>query len=124
MCCATIAICRPTNWHSSAPSGFPFRDYARANAKSACLVLELSGSRRRRRWPRMGSRSQGWVRQPRPQGEIEIFSGREQLPAFLARSEIVVNLLPLTPETRGILNAEAFAHMPKGGAIVNLGRGA
>ncbi|MFZ0841190.1 MAG: NAD(P)-dependent oxidoreductase [Xanthobacteraceae bacterium] len=55
---------------------------------------------------------------------IETFAGREQLPAFLARSEIVVNLLPLTPETRGILNTGAFAQMPKGGAVVNLGRGA
>jgi glyoxylate/hydroxypyruvate reductase len=66
----------------------------------------------------------GWVRSPRAHDGIETFAGREQLPAFLARSEIVVNLLPLTPETRGILNAEAFAQMPKGGAVVNLGRGA
>jgi glyoxylate/hydroxypyruvate reductase A len=64
------------------------------------------------------------VRSARTNHGIETFAGREQLPAFLARSEIVVNLLPLTPETRGILNAEAFAQMPKGGAIVNLGRGA
>jgi glyoxylate/hydroxypyruvate reductase A len=66
----------------------------------------------------------GWVRSARAHDGIETFAGREHLPAFLARSEIVVNLLPLTPETRGILNAEAFAQMPKGGAIVNLGRGA
>lgn len=66
----------------------------------------------------------GWVRSPRAHDGIETFAGREQLPAFLARSEIVVNLLPLTPETRGILNTGAFAQMPKGGAVVNLGRGA
>lgn len=66
----------------------------------------------------------GWVRSARANDGIETFAGREQLPAFLARSEIVVNLLPLTPETRGILNSEAFARMPKGAAIVNLGRGA
>lgn len=66
----------------------------------------------------------GWVRSARANDGIETFAGREQLPAFLAPSEIVVNLLPLTPETRGILNSEAFARMPKGAAIVNLGRGA
>jgi glyoxylate/hydroxypyruvate reductase A len=66
----------------------------------------------------------GWVRWPRAHDGIETFAGREQWPAFLARSEIVVNLLPLTPETRGILNSEAFARMPKGAAVVNLGRGA
>ena len=41
----------------------------------------------------------GWVRQPRRSVTgIEIFSGREQFNAFLARSEILLNLLPLTPE--------------------------
>jgi len=72
---------------------------------------------------RYGFTTAGWVRSPRAGDGIEIFAGREQLPAFLARSEIVVNFLPLTAETTGILNAQAFAQMPKGAAIVNLGRG-
>ena len=71
-----------------------------------------------------GFRVAGWVRQPRKVDGIEVFHGRAQLPAFLARSEIVVNLLPLTAETRGILNREAFTALPKGAALVNLGRGA
>lgn len=65
----------------------------------------------------------GWVRQLRPSDEIEIFSGRDQLKAFLARSEIVVNLLPLTQETRGIIAAETLKVLPTGAAIINLGRG-
>ena len=65
----------------------------------------------------------GWVRRPRSADGIEIFSGREGLAAFLARSEIVVNLLPLTPETRGILNAGTLKALPAGASIVNLGRG-
>ena len=51
------------------------------------------------------------------------FAGADGLGRLLARSEIVVCLLPLTPETRGILNASAFARMPRGSAIVNAGRG-
>jgi glyoxylate/hydroxypyruvate reductase A len=66
----------------------------------------------------------GWVRTPRPADGVEIFAGRDGWPAFLGRSEIVVNLLPLTPQTRDILNKEAFAQMPKGGSVINLGRGA
>jgi glyoxylate/hydroxypyruvate reductase A len=66
----------------------------------------------------------GWVRSPRAVDGIEIFHGREQLFAFLRRSEIVVNFLPLTSETTGILDAAAFAQLPRGAAIVNLGRGA
>jgi glyoxylate/hydroxypyruvate reductase A len=65
----------------------------------------------------------GWVRQPRDEEGIEIFAGREQLGAFLARSEILLNLLPLTPETRGIISAETLAKLPAGAAVINLGRG-
>jgi len=65
----------------------------------------------------------GWVRSPRSLDGIAVFHGREQLSAFLGRSDIVVNVLPHTPETAGVLNATAFALMPKGGAVINIGRG-
>jgi len=65
----------------------------------------------------------GWVRHPRPGRAIEIFCGPEQLPGFLARSEILVNLLPLTRETRGIIAGETLRLLPAGAAIINLGRG-
>jgi glyoxylate/hydroxypyruvate reductase A len=65
----------------------------------------------------------GWVRHPRPGGEIEIFSGADRLAAFLNRSEILVNLLPLTEDTRGIVRAETLAMLPAGAAVINLGRG-
>jgi glyoxylate/hydroxypyruvate reductase A len=65
----------------------------------------------------------GWARAARPVEGIAVYHGREQLAAFLGRSEIVVNLLPLTGETENILDRAAFAHMPKGAALVNLARG-
>lgn len=66
----------------------------------------------------------GWVRRPRPQMEdVKIFAGHGQLGQFLANSEILVNLLPLTKELENILDAKAFAQMPKGGSVINLGRG-
>ncbi|WP_374534718.1 2-hydroxyacid dehydrogenase [Phenylobacterium sp.] len=46
------------------------------------------------------------------------------LSALLAQSDIVVNLLPLTEQTRGVLGAATFARMKRGAAIVNLARGA
>jgi glyoxylate/hydroxypyruvate reductase len=46
------------------------------------------------------------------------------LHAALAEQHIVVNLLPLTEATRGLLDAAAFAALPKGAALVNLARGA
>jgi glyoxylate/hydroxypyruvate reductase len=46
------------------------------------------------------------------------------LPPLLAATEILVNLLPLTPATRGLLDARVFAALPRGASIVNLARGA
>jgi len=65
----------------------------------------------------------GWVRQPRSADGIEIFSGRDQFNAFLARSEILLNLLPLTPQTNGIVNATLLSALPKSAVFINLGRG-
>jgi glyoxylate/hydroxypyruvate reductase len=65
----------------------------------------------------------GWARRPRDLANVEVFAGSDRLAAFLARSENVVNLLPLTPQTEGILCRETFAQMPKGASVINLGRG-
>lgn len=46
------------------------------------------------------------------------------LPALLAAAEIVINLLPLTPATRGLLDARFFGRMRAGAALANFGRGA
>ena len=64
-----------------------------------------------------------WVRNPRPEGEIRIFAGEDQLEPFLAQTDIAVCLLPLTRETDGILCARTFAMMPKGAMVINIGRG-
>ena len=42
---------------------------------------------------------------------------------MLARTDILVCLLPLTPATRGILNGELFAKLPRGACLINVGRG-
>lgn len=65
----------------------------------------------------------GWSRTPKDVPGVESFHGDEGLEPFLARSEYVVCLLPLTTATEGILNARAFAAMPTGGGIVNAARG-
>lgn len=51
------------------------------------------------------------------------FHGPAGLVAMLAETEVLVNLLPLTSETRGILNGELFAQMRRGGYLIQVGRG-
>lgn len=66
----------------------------------------------------------GWSRSTRTIDGIETFAGRDALPAFLQRTDILICVLPLTPETHGIIDAEMLAMLPRGAALVNIGRGA
>jgi glyoxylate/hydroxypyruvate reductase A len=65
----------------------------------------------------------GWSRSEKAVAGFATFAGADGFDRLLARTEIVVCLLPLTPATRGILDARSFARMPRGAAIVNAGRG-
>ena len=64
-----------------------------------------------------------WSRSPKDIAGAKSFHGPEGLDAMLARSDILVCLLPLTPATRDILNRETLSRLPRGAAIVNLARG-
>jgi glyoxylate/hydroxypyruvate reductase A len=66
----------------------------------------------------------GWSRETRQLSGIESFAGRAGLPAFLARTDILVCLLPLTRDTAGILNAPTFGGLPRGAYLINVARGA
>lgn len=65
----------------------------------------------------------GWSHGAKRLPQIRSFFGRDQLEAFLGRSEILVCVLPLTPQTEGILNKSAFAALPRGACVISAGRG-
>ncbi|NOG69418.1 glyoxylate/hydroxypyruvate reductase A [Roseicella sp. DB1501] len=65
----------------------------------------------------------GWSRSPKSLPGVESHAGAAALPGFLARSDILVCLLPATPETRDIVRAETLAMLPRGAGYIGLGRG-
>ena len=66
----------------------------------------------------------GWSRSPKVMQGVRGFNGRAQLDAFLASSRILVNLLPLTFDTQGILNRDTLSRLQPGGYLINVARGA
>jgi glyoxylate/hydroxypyruvate reductase A len=77
---------------------------------------------------RIGFRVAGWSGSPKQIDGIACFHGKAQLDAFLQRTDILVCLLPLTPDTRHILNRRLFAKLnrnsPLGAPVlINAGRG-
>lgn len=66
----------------------------------------------------------GWSRTPKDLPGTQSFAGADQLQPFLARTDILVCLLPLTKDTAGILNASTFAALAAGAYVINVARGA
>ena len=65
----------------------------------------------------------GWSRRRKHLPGVACFAGPEELPAFLAQTDLLVNLLPDTAETKGAIRAETLAMLPRGAGVVNAGRG-
>lgn len=66
----------------------------------------------------------GWARSPKSVPGIACLHGADGLDQALSTAQIVVTLLPKTPDTENLLNARTLALLPKGAAILNPGRGA
>ena len=71
----------------------------------------------------VGFQVAAWTRNPKSVPGIENFHGADGLEPFLARCDIVVNVLPLTAETENIMSARTLAMLPKDAAVINIGRG-
>ncbi len=65
----------------------------------------------------------GWSRRPKALPGVESFHGAAGFDAMLARTDILVCLLPLTPQTRGLIDARALSLLPRGAHLLNAARG-
>jgi len=66
----------------------------------------------------------GWSRSAKEVAGVQCFAGAEQFHEFLAGTRVLVNLLPLTPETENIMNRATLGRLLPGGYVINVARGA
>lgn len=81
----------------------------------ACAAHELQ---------RQGLTVLGWSRSPRQIAGVQCHAGMETLDAVISQADILVVMLPLTPQTRGLLNRARLEKLPRGAALINVARGA
>jgi len=110
------AFQRAADWHPMEAPSTPARrvGIAGIGAIGGAIARTVAG---------LGFDVAGWSRGGHKLPGIASFAGAEGWVPFLARTDILICVLPLTEATRGILDARAFAAMPAGGFVVNIARG-
>jgi len=104
-------IWQPIN--RSAPSALPVGILGFGNmARSLAAALR-----------QLGYPVTAYASRPGNKDGIDVLAGRDGLLRLAAASRALVNLLPLTPQTEGLLSAEVFAEMPENALLLQLGRG-
>jgi glyoxylate/hydroxypyruvate reductase len=101
----------------------PRRRLAKADFGIGIMGLGVLGQSIAEALAGLGFPVAGWSRSPKNLSGIETFAGRAALPAFLARSRVLVCMLPSTAETRGILDRTTLASLPSGAHVINVARG-
>jgi glyoxylate/hydroxypyruvate reductase A len=101
---------------------------AASDVRVGIMGLGVLGSDAARKLGIMGFQVAGWSRTPKHLDNVASFAGQAELDAFLGRTDILVSLLPLTPDTRGLLNRRMFGGLARDGRIgapvfINAGRG-
>jgi len=104
------------DWNFDRPRGAP--------PTVGVLGLGAIGTQIAQAAARFGYRVRGWSRTPRSIDGVENFAGRARLAEFLAGTQILVDVLPLTEETRDLLNRERLSLLPAGSHVINVGRAA
>ncbi len=101
---------------------------AAGDVRVGIMGLGVLGIDAARKLAMMGFDVAGWSRTPKSLDGLASFHGEAGLDAFLARTDILVALLPLTRDTRGILDYDLFSRLAQDGrlggpVVINAGRG-
>ncbi len=124
---AVLNYCRHTDAYRDDQAGKQWRPRIPLLAQETgvgIMGLGQLGGHAARMLARLGFQVAGWSRRPKRIEGIRCYAGATEQDAFLASTRILVCLLPLTPETRGILARGLFAKLPAGAYLINVARGA
>ncbi|HWE05066.1 MAG TPA: glyoxylate/hydroxypyruvate reductase A [Rhizomicrobium sp.] len=94
-----------------------------ADTRIGVLGLGEIGTMAGERLRDLGFPVSGWSRSRKQVGGIKSYAGEDEFTAFMGASDFLICLLPLTDDTRGILNAKTFAMLPKDSYVINVARG-
>jgi glyoxylate/hydroxypyruvate reductase A len=72
----------------------------------------------------LGFPVRGWSRSPKEIPGVDCFAGMDALDEFLGATQVLVCMLPLTPETNNLLDRARLSKLPAGAYLVNVARGA
>ncbi|MEZ5038918.1 MAG: glyoxylate/hydroxypyruvate reductase A [Saprospiraceae bacterium] len=72
---------------------------------------------------RLGFEVLGWSNSAKAIPGVQSYVGLAELPECLSKTAILINILPLTDRTEGILNKSKLQHLPQGAFLINVGRG-
>ncbi|MFJ9535560.1 2-hydroxyacid dehydrogenase [Herbaspirillum sp. NPDC101396] len=101
----------------------PLPPFERADFGIGVLGLGVLGQCICESLQHFGFQVSGWSRSPKALPGVKAYAGSEQLDQFLRGARVLICMLPLTPDTAGILNRETLSHLPRGAYLVNLARG-
>lgn len=87
------------------------------------MGLGFLGEKAARALQHVGLKVIGWRQSQKKIPDIKSYAGKEEFSQFLSQADILVCMLPLTYETRNILNKNTFVQLPQDAYIINLGRG-
>jgi len=94
-----------------------------AERRIGILGIGELGSASARVLTSLGFPVMGWSRSAKALPGVQTFHGADGLMAMAAQSDILICLLPLTPQTRGVLNAKLLSALPRGAYVINGARG-
>lgn len=99
-------------------------DYVQAaNYRVGVLGYGTIGGRIGRAFTDLGYRVNAWSRSGTDDENVQSFRGDDELATFLGQSDVVINVLPNTAETTGMLDSARLSQFADGAVLINIGRG-